>query len=168
MDEQIIRTLQEQAIEERQYIQEKYGQDEDVVQVVNRRDYLTGRQSAAVRLYDNERNVPLHRHGYIELMYAYKGTFTHRFGEEKVLLEEGDLLVMNQYVEHCVVESGEENIGINIIAVPEFFEKPFQMLKKQNKIMDFLVEMLRRNTRKPQYLIFHIKVGMPWKTSWKI
>ena len=51
MDEQIIRTLQEQAIEERQYIQEKYGQDEDVVQVVNRRDYLTGRQSAAVRLY---------------------------------------------------------------------------------------------------------------------
>lgn len=157
MDEQIIRTLQEQAIEERQYIQEKYGQDEDVVQVVNRRDYLTGRQSAAVRLYDNERNVPLHRHGYIELMYAYKGTFTHRFGEEKVLLEEGDLLVMNQYVEHCVVESGEENIGINIIAVPEFFEKPFQMLKKQNKIMDFLVEMLRRNTRKPQYLIFHIK-----------
>ena len=55
---------------------------------------------------------------------------------------------MNQYVEHCVVESGEENIGINIIAVPEFFEKPFQMLKKQNKIMDFLVEMLRRNTRK--------------------
>ena len=39
MDEQIIRTLQEQAIEERQYIQEKYGQDEDVVQVVNRRDY---------------------------------------------------------------------------------------------------------------------------------
>ena len=47
MDEQIIRTLQEQAIEERQYIQEKYGQDEDVVQVVNRRDYLTGRQSAA-------------------------------------------------------------------------------------------------------------------------
>lgn len=97
MDEQIIRTLQEQAIEERQYIQEKYGQDEDVVQVVNRRDYLTGRQSAAVRLYDNERNVPLHRHGYIELMYAYKGTFTHRFGEEKVLLEEGDLLVMNQY-----------------------------------------------------------------------
>lgn len=33
MDEQIIRTLQEQAIEERQYIQEKYGQDEDVVQV---------------------------------------------------------------------------------------------------------------------------------------
>lgn len=44
-------------------------------------------------------------------MYAYKGTFTHRFGEEKVLLEEGDLLVMNQYVEHCVVESGEENIG---------------------------------------------------------
>ena len=131
MDEQIIRTLQEQAIEERQYIQEKYGQDEDVVQVVNRRDYLTGRQSAAVRLYDNERNVPLHRHGYIELMYAYKGTFTHRFGEE--------------------------NIGINIIAVPEFFEKPFQMLKKQNKIMDFLVEMLRRNTRKPQYLIFHIK-----------
>ena len=60
MDEQIIRTLQEQAIEERQYIQEKYGQDEDVVQVVNRRDYLTGRQSAAVRLYDNERNVPLH------------------------------------------------------------------------------------------------------------
>ena len=83
VDEQIIRTLQEQAIEERQYIQEKYGQDEDVVQVVNRRDYLTGRQSAAVRLYDNERNVPLHRHGYIELMYAYKGTFTHRFGEEK-------------------------------------------------------------------------------------
>ena len=35
MDEQIIRTLQEQAIEERQYIQEKYGQYEDVVQVVN-------------------------------------------------------------------------------------------------------------------------------------
>ena len=34
MDEQIIRTLQEQAIEERQYIQEKYGQDEDVVQEI--------------------------------------------------------------------------------------------------------------------------------------
>ncbi len=43
-----------------------------------------------------------------------------------MLLEEGDLLVMNQYVEHCVVESGEENIGINIIAVPEFLKSHFR------------------------------------------
>lgn len=157
MDEQIIRTLQERSLEERQYIQEKYGQYDDAVQVINCRDYLAGRQSATVRLYDKEGNVPLHRHNYIELAYAYQGAFTHKLGEESITLEEGDLLLMNQYVEHCVVESGEKNIGINIIAVPEFFEKPFQMLKKQNVIMDFLVEMLRRNTKKPQYLIFHIK-----------
>ena len=74
-------------------------------------------------------------------MYAYKGTFTHRFGEEKVLLEEGDLLVMNQYVEHCVVESGEENIGINIIAVPEFFEKPF-VLVLLRKVVEGKVHLL--------------------------
>ncbi|MDO4262534.1 MAG: AraC family transcriptional regulator [Eubacteriales bacterium] len=157
MDEQIIRILRQQALEERKYISEKYGRgDGAAIPEISYKDYAVGRQSAAVRLYDGETEMPFHGHNYVEMMYVYKGCFTHEIDGEEVTLKEGDVLLMNRYSCHEVKKAGPENIGFTIMAVPEFFEKPLQMQRKQSPISDLLLEMLRRNTKRPQHLVFQI------------
>ena len=64
---------------------------------------------------------------------------------------------MNQHVKHSVKRAELDDIGINFIALPEFFDIPFQMMRKQNVIADFLIGTLRQNNPMPQYLLFRLK-----------
>lgn len=63
---------------------------------------------------------------------------------------------MNQYVEHRVKPTGNENEALILAALPDFFEKPLEMMKKQSLITDFLANMFRQNSKKPEYLMFHL------------
>ena len=65
-------------------------------------------------------------------------------------------MLMNQYVEHRVKPTGNENEALILAALAEFFEKPLEMMKKQSLITDFLANMLRQNSKKPEYLMFHL------------
>ena len=49
------------------------------------------------------------------------------------------------------------DIGINFIALPEFFDIPLQMMRRQNVIADFLLGTLQQNNTVPQYLLFELK-----------
>ena len=67
---------------------------------------------------------PLHRHNYVEFMYVVQGEITHVIDGKELTLYKGDLLMLNQYVEHAIHRAEFEDIGINLIALPEFFEIP--------------------------------------------
>lgn len=152
MNEQIIRQLQHTTEEEKDRLREKFRQEGETV--IDAGTFLNGRQLISVRLQQAHGPTPPHRHNYIEIMYGYAGTTVHEIEGEEIQIQRGDLLMMNQYVEHSVKETGESDKAVVFVVRPEFFDIPFQMLQENNKIKDFLVNSLRQNNPAPQYLLF--------------
>lgn len=110
-----------------------------------------------VRRHSRFITFPLHSHNYVEIMYVCAGTITHRVNGREVVLQKGDMLFLNQHVKHSVERADYGDIGINFIALPEFFDIPLQMLKERNVIADFLASTLGRSSPDPQYLVFQLQ-----------
>ena len=86
---------------------------------------------------------------------ADKGTVT--IDGKELTLYKGDLLMLNQYVEHAIHRAEFEDIGINFIALPEFFEIPLGMLQEKNVLAEFIAGAFRQKSPVPHYLIFRLK-----------
>lgn len=110
-----------------------------------------------VRHHSRFVEFPIHKHNYIEIVYVCAGKLTHYIDNKELIMYPGDLLLMNQYVAHSVKRAEMGDIGINFIALPEFFDIPLQMMREHNVIADFLVGTLRQNHSTPQYLMFQLK-----------
>lgn len=110
-----------------------------------------------VRHHSRFIDFPLHKHNYIEIMYVCSGEITHYIGGKELVMGEGDLLLLNQHVRHGIKRADMDDIGVNFIVLPEFFDIPFQMMRKQNIIADFLLGILRQNNPIPQYLNFRLR-----------
>ena len=119
--------------------------------------FLQKRKLVTVRRHSRFLEFPVHKHNYIEIVYVCAGTLIHRIEGKELVMQQGDLLLLNQHARHSVKRAEYRDIGINFIALPEFFDIPFHMMKKQNMIADFLVGTLRQNNPLPQYLLFQLK-----------
>ena len=66
-------------------------------------------------------HFPRHRHNYVELIYMCSGTTTHILnGTDKLVLQEGDLLFLNQNASHEILPAGENDIAVNFIILRDF------------------------------------------------
>ena len=67
-----------------------------------------------------------------------QGTTTHILNGSRVVLEEGDLLFLNQNVEQEILPAGEQDIAVNFIVLPEFFDTAFSMMdmEEENALME--------------------------------
>ena len=146
MKEQELKKLLCLTPEEEQYLTEKFQiADEHTAAELEFEPFFHNRQMIAVRLLDAEAGIPTHKHKYIEMFYAYSGSITHQINGTEITLNEGDLLFMNQYVEHGRPPGEKGNLGIVFIIRPEFFDIPLQMISEENEIRAFLVNSLRQN-----------------------
>ena len=68
-------------------------------------------------------NVPLHSHGFIELVYVYQGEMHQKVNDIDMTLHKGDILLLNQFAKHEVEAAGKSDIIINFIIKTEFFSK---------------------------------------------
>ncbi|OYO76138.1 AraC family transcriptional regulator, partial [Lachnotalea glycerini] len=111
-----------------------------------------------IRTHTRFIGFPAHKHNYIEIMYMCTGKTTHIInGNTRVILEKGNLLFLNQFSYHEILPAKMNDIGINFIILPEFFDEVLPMLNKENAFSDFLVNTLRQNTKRASYL--HYKVA---------
>lgn len=107
-------------------------------------------------------HFPKHTHNYVEVIYMCKGTTTHIVDGNRVVLEEGDLLFLNQNAVQEILPAGEGDIAINLIILPEFFDAAYEMMgADDNLLRDFLVGSLREDTRSVSYLYFHVADILP-------
>lgn len=105
---------------------------------------------------------PEHKHNYIEIMYMCMGSTTHVInGSTKVVLEKGDLLFLNQFSSHEILPAKEDDIGINFVVLPEFFDAVLPMLDQENALSGFLVSTLKRDTGSAGYLHYHVADVLP-------
>ena len=100
-------------------------------------------------------HFPEHRHNYIEIIFICQGMATHIIDRRHtVVLEAGDLLFLNQYASHEILPAGPEDIAVNFMVLPEFFDTAFQMIGSDNAISRFLASTLCRDGGEGQFLHF--------------
>lgn len=162
MDKWLLEQIQEITPEEQAYLD---GEEEVNKQIYTRKEsfeidcqmFLKQGKLITVRHHSRFIEFPEHKHNYIEIVYVCTGEIVHYIDGKVLSMKEGDLLLMNQHVKHSVRRAEMGDIGINFIALPEFFDIPLQMMRRQNVIADFLLGTLRQNYTVPQYLLFQLK-----------
>ena len=122
--------------------------------IVDAEKMLEQGKMIAVRAHTRFTEFPVHKHNYIEMMYVCKGCITHNIDGTIVRMEPGDLLLLNQYTCHSIESTGREDVGINLMILPQFFDYAIGMLGRDNIIADFLVSVLSTDVHKGQYLYF--------------
>lgn len=104
-------------------------------------------------------HFPKHRHNYVEVIYMCQGQTTHYIDGNKVVLERGDLLFLNQHAWQEILPAEEQDIAVNFIVLPEFFNMAFSMMgAEDNLLKEFLVGTLcgKEGDERASYLYFHV------------
>lgn len=162
MNKELIEKLQTISPEEMAYLKGESEVRRDIytdkrVFEIDQSRFLKEGRLITVRPHSRFIEFPEHRHNYIEIMYVCQGTLTHFIDGKELVMQKGDMILMNQSVKHRVAKAGYDDIGINFIALPEFFDIPLQMLRENNILADFLIGTLRQNNPIPHYLLFHLE-----------
>lgn len=166
MHEEIIRQLSVITKEERQYLDGQKDIDKQIYTekkelVFESRKLLEKGKLIQIRPHSRFVYFPKHRHDYVEVIYMCKGTTTHIINGKKVVLEEGDLLFLNQGATQEIYPAGENDIAVNFIIQPEFFNTAFVMMgEEENLLRNFLLDCLMEN-KKAAYLYFHVADVLP-------
>ena len=105
---------------------------------------------------------PKHTHNYIEVIYMCQGRTTHIINGKEVVLEEGDLLLLNQNAVQEIMPAGKEDIAVNFIVLPEFLDTAFSMMgDEENQLRDFLVGALSGRDGETSWMYFHVADILP-------
>ena len=66
---------------------------------------------------------PPHSHNYVEMVYMCSGEQKHIInGETEIILKKGELLLLNQHASHETGLTGMNDIAVNFIVLPSFFD----------------------------------------------
>ena len=144
----------------REIRKERYTNRRDFV--VDSRLLLEKGRLIDIRPHTRFAYFPKHRHNYVEMVYMCAGTTTHIInGSNELVLKEGDLLFLNQNVYHEILPAGEEDLAVNFIILPEFFDRPISMVERENILRDFLISTLAGDTAINDYLYIKTKGIVP-------
>ena len=117
---------------------------------------LDAEKLITVRKHTRFVHFPAHTHNYVEFFYVISGSITHIIEEKKITIYMGEMLFMNQYVQHEIMECGENDLAINFIIKPEFFEQVKQIVGENNILADFMMNILQQEGSFAQYLYFPV------------
>ncbi|MBP3569090.1 MAG: helix-turn-helix domain-containing protein [Lachnospiraceae bacterium] len=115
-----------------------------------------------VRPHTRFAHFPRHTHNYIEMIYMCSGSTRHVVDGEDIILREGELLFLNRKAEQEIYPAGEEDIAVNFIILPEFFEYTLKMIgEEKNLLRDFVVDCLMGRDERSGYMHFKVAEVLP-------
>lgn len=167
MNKELIERLSVITKEEQEILKGQKNIDRDIYTgsrdlVVDSRRLLEKGKLIQVRTHTRFVRFPKHRHNYVEVIYMCQGETTHFIDDQKVVLKEGELLFLNQNATQEILPAGKNDIAINFIILPEFFQIAFGMMKEEkNYLRDFLIESLGGGSNSTSYLWFHVANELP-------
>jgi AraC-like DNA-binding protein len=96
---------------------------------------------------------PPHGHDYIEMIYVVSGQLTHIVdNRDRIVQGTGDLLFLNKHARHEILPAGENDLAVNFIILPEFFNRPISMIDREDMLRDFLIASVTGNDASVDYL----------------
>jgi AraC family transcriptional regulator, L-rhamnose operon regulatory protein RhaS len=140
---------------------------------INRELYMSAdtQKINAVRLMDTGKLIsirkhtrfvyfPRHTHDYVEVVYMCSGKTKHIINGAEVELNEGELLFLNQNSIQEVLPAGENDIAINFIILPAFFDYALNLMD-ENQLKDFLIDCMSGKESTVNYLHFRVADALP-------
>ncbi len=123
---------------------------------------LAGGRLMDIRVHTRFIEFPKHKHDYIEIIYMCSGRTVHWINEDtRLVLGEGELLFLNQHAFHAIDAAKENDIAVNFMILPEFFDVAFAMLKGESELRNFIVGSLMQDTGRADYLHFKVADVLP-------
>ncbi|MDE7342329.1 MAG: AraC family transcriptional regulator [Lachnospiraceae bacterium] len=130
--------------------------------VIDSRKLLRKGRLIEIRPHTRFVHFPRHSHNYVEMVYMCSGSTTHIINDkERIILQEGDLLFLNQNATQEILPAGKNDIAVNFIILPEFFDHAFSMIERENILHDFLISVLSQDSSLSSYLHFQAKEILP-------
>lgn len=166
MQQALLDQLRKITDEERRILDGEAEVDKDLYTsgrdfTVDSRKMLKEGRLIAVRTHTRFVYFPAHRHNFVEVLYVCEGSLTNIIDGKKVIVNKGELLFLNQFTKHEILKAGQNDIAINFMVLPEFFDTAFQMVGKDNAISRFLVSTLCKDGGKGEYLHFRAAGLLP-------
>ena len=89
-------------------------------------------------------HFPEHSHNYVEVVYMCRGTTTHIVNGKTLRLRQGELLFLGQGARQEILPAGAEDVAVNFIILPQFFDRALEMLEEgETPLRKFIVDSLR-------------------------
>ena len=107
-------------------------------------------------------DFPPHSHDYIEVVYMCSGSLVQIINGKKVTLSEGELLFLNPDAVQEIKRAGEEDIAVNFIILPQFFDRALEMLgEEETPLKRFILDSMSGKGGGSSYLHFKVAEHLP-------
>lgn len=162
MRKDIVDKLLELTEEEKEILEGKKSIDKSIYTddkqfIIDSRKILSDDQLINIRKHTRFIDFPAHKHNYIEFNYVYKGKLTEIIHNKKITLEEGEIIFLNKDIIHSIEKSSNDDIIINFIIKPEFFDFILNLSESDNIIFSFLLKSIYLNkNNNGEYLYFKV------------
>lgn len=114
--------------------------------VIDAKKLLDSGRLITIRPHTRFAHFPEHSHNYVEVVYMCCGSTTHIANGKTVELQQGELLFFGQGARQEILPAGENDIAVNFIILPQFFDKALEMLdEEETPLRKFIVDSLRGN-----------------------
>jgi len=167
MREELLKELRKITPEEEKLLAGRSGIEKTLymsseTDVVDARKLLEAGKMIQVRTHTRFVHFPRHTHNYIEVIYMCSGKTRHVIDGEEVVLKQGELLFLSQTAVQEIYPAGEEDIAVNFIVLPEFFEYGLTMMEpEENLLRSFIIDCLRGENEVSSYLHFKVADVLP-------
>lgn len=129
---------------------------------VDAKKLLDAGKMIQVRTHTRFVHFPEHTHNYIEVIYMCEGSTHHIINGEDIVLEQGELLFLNQNAIQEIYPAKENDIAVNFIILPEFFDHSLQMMgEEKNLLREFVVGCLKGEKEASAYMHFKVADVLP-------
>lgn len=136
-----------------------YSENDD--NVISAKKLLKDGKLITIRTHTRFIHFPEHTHDFVEAVYMCSGKTTHIVNGKTIELCEGDLLFLGQNAKQEILPASGNDIAVNFIILPQFFNKTLEMLgAEETPIKKFLVESLFKEEN-PGYLHFKVADVLP-------
>lgn len=129
---------------------------------VNAKKLLASGKLITLRTHTRFIHFPIHKHDYVEVVYMCSGHTCHIVNGKELHLREGEILFLSQSCTHEVCRAGQQDVAVNFIVLPKFFETALMMIgEEQTPLRQFLMDCLSGRNEDPGYLHFQTSGVVP-------
>jgi quercetin dioxygenase-like cupin family protein len=167
LDKELLGLLQKITPEERATLDGRTTIDRDIYMqgrsnTVNAGKLLAAGKLITVRPHTRFIHFPEHTHDYVEAVYMCTGQTTHIVNGKKINLQTGELLFMNQRATHEILEATEEDVAVNFIVLPQFFNTVLPLIgEDETPLRRFLADCLCSQSSEAGFLHFKVAEVKP-------
>ena len=166
MRDVILRQLSEVTPEEQAILDGRKTIDREIymdgsTDVISGEKLLEKGKLIAIRPHTRFIAFPEHTHDYVEMVYMCRGETVHVVNGSRIVLREGELLMLGQHARQSIEPAGKEDIAVNFIVRPGFFTGTLPYLgEEETPLRRFVVSCLT-GENEAGYLLFRAADVLP-------